>query len=199
MNGNALIVFARFPDRSVKTRLKGVLSEKDRILFYESLLRSTIDRVRDIDDIDVYLCFTPKAKEGYFSQYRLGLFPQSKGDIGLKMCNAFQFVFNNKYLKAILIGTDIPKISQEIIISAFRSLDENDVVFGPARDGGYYLIGQKRSNPGIFRGIEWSSPSTLKQSLGKARGLGLSIGLVKTLSDIDTVKDLITEGLLENN
>ncbi|PNX53058.1 MAG: hypothetical protein BV458_06435 [Thermoplasmata archaeon M9B2D] len=195
MENNALIIFAKFPDRGVKTRLKGFLSEQKRIILYEFLLSSTVKKLSSCDGVDVYLCFTPREREDYFLKYGLRLFPQSDGDLGMKMFEAFRYVLNIGYQKAVLVGTDIPTLTQKIVMDSLYLMERDDVVFGPALDGGYYLIGMKKNYSDIFRGIKWSSPSTLSESFTKAQECGLKIGFVDALSDIDTIEDLRKTGI----
>jgi len=195
MDTNALIIFAKFPDKSVKTRLKGFLSEQKRIILYEFLLSSTVKKLNTCAGVDVYLCFTPRQKEDYFLRYGLRLFPQSDGDLGMRMFEAFRYVFKIGYQKAVLVGTDVPTLTKRIVMNALYLLERDDVVFGPALDGGYYLIGMKKNYSDIFNGIEWSSPSTLSESITKAQACGLKIGFVESLSDIDTIEDLRKTGI----
>ena len=77
-------------------------------------------------------------------------FVQEGANLGEKMKNAFQHGFNNGYKNIVLIGSDLPNISKEIIESGFDALQDNDVTFGPALDGGYYLIGLSKMNASIF-------------------------------------------------
>ncbi|MBK9106346.1 MAG: DUF2064 domain-containing protein [Saprospiraceae bacterium] len=77
--------------------------------------------------------------------------PQSSGDLGKKMADAFSLVLRN-HPKAVLIGSDCPTLSTSILNEAFSLLDQNDIVLGPARDGGYYLIGCKNVYPDFLKG-----------------------------------------------
>ena len=105
------------------------------------------------------------------------------------MCNAFNYAFKQGYDKAVLIGSDLPDISPEIIGKAFDEIEQNDVVFGPAEDGGYYLVGMKKQHKFIFENKPWSEPTLLKQTLDELRKQEVSFSLLQTLNDIDTFED----------
>ncbi|TNF56315.1 glycosyltransferase, partial [bacterium] len=106
-------------------------------------------------------------------------------------------VFSNGYQKSALVGVDIPDLSSHIILKAFELLNNSDVVFGPAQDGGYYLIGMKKPVHELFHGIPWSSEITLQRSMEKARDLSYTISLTEKLSDIDTIEDVKKAGFLK--
>jgi hypothetical protein len=91
---------------------------------------------------------------------------------------------------AVLVGSDIPGISADVLRRAFEVVTRHDVVLGPARDGGYYLVGLRRPAPGLFQGIRWGTHDVLRQTLRAVRRLGLSHALVDELEDMDTAEDL---------
>ena len=95
-----------------------------------------------------------------------------------------------RYEKIILIGSDLPDISTEIIEKGFSELDKNKVVFGPAEDGGYYLVGMNKLQKSIFENKPWSEPELLKQTLNELEKQKTSFSLLQTLNDIDTFEDL---------
>lgn len=194
---NALIIFAKPPWKEIsKTRLRGFLTDEERILIHSFMLEDTIGKLRGTPDAEIIISYWPESSGEFFLRYGLKTFPQRGKDIGERMHNAMQDALRGRQ-KAVIAGSDIPDISPEDISEAFESLSSNDVVFGPARDGGYYLVGMKRPIKGIFAGIGWSAPSTLKESLGKAEALGLKTALLKrTLSDVDTPKDVKETGIL---
>ena len=76
------------------------------------------------------------------------------------------------------------------ILVVFKQLDKNDLVFGPAMDGGYYLIGLKENRVDLFSEIPWGEDRVLESSLGKASDLGLKAALIKERRDLDTIEDL---------
>ena len=113
--------------------------------------------------------------------------PLKKGDEGgcKKNSQERKFVHNT-----IIIGTDCPEIDATLIENAFGVLKEKDVVIGPCRDGGYYLLGMSRPASDLFVDIDWSTDRVFEQTMEKVRKNILSYGILKTLVDIDTMEDL---------
>jgi rSAM/selenodomain-associated transferase 1 len=108
------------------------------------------------------------------------------------MKNAFEKIFSTGAQKVIIIGTDIPDLSKEIIIDAFVKLNSYDIVIGPSKDGGYYLLGMKKMNSQLFEGIQFSTASVLKETMIKVKELKLTYHLLPELMDIDTEEDLVS-------
>lgn len=197
-NKNALIIIAKHPDKgSVKTRLTGMMTDENRLKLYTFLLKSAFSRLGSINGVDTFIAFAPVYAQRYFSSFGLYLLPLPEGDLGVRMFHAFRKVFSNGYQKAALVGVDIPDLSSRIILKAFELLNNSDVVFGPAQDGGYYLTGMKKPIRELFHGIPWSSEVTLQRSMEKARGLGYAVSLTEKLSDIDTIEDVKKAGFLK--
>ncbi|MFT4716468.1 MAG: rSAM/selenodomain-associated transferase 1 [Paracoccaceae bacterium] len=114
--------------------------------------------------------------------------PQGQGNLGDRMARVFR---NTLPGPVAIIGADIPDISPKHVARAFRALGNHDAVFGPAFDGGYWLVGLKcnaRVPPGIFKGVRWSSEFALADSEASLKGR--QIARIETLQDIDTAKDL---------
>ncbi len=118
------------------------------------------------------------------------LMPQSGENLGERMRNAFSEGFDRGYTKIIIIGSDCPAVTQELINEALHKLDRHDAVIGPAADGGYYLIGLRRSAPELFTGIDWSTEQVLKQTIERCTTLHLHYVLLPELRDIDRMEDL---------
>jgi rSAM/selenodomain-associated transferase 1 len=115
---------------------------------------------------------------------------QSKGDLGDRMKQAFQLGFDQGCDRIVMIGTDCPAIDKALIDRAFLALNKIEVVFGPAIDGGYYLIGLRKQILELFSTIEWSTASVLQDSLTIVKDLDLSYELLEILPDIDRPEDL---------
>lgn len=114
--------------------------------------------------------------------------PQGQGDLGARMARMLRAAAPGP---ACVIGADIPGVNRPQIARAFRALGDHDAVFGPAPDGGYWLVGLKhprRQPPGFFRNVRWSTEHALADS--RATLPGYRIALVDTLRDVDTVNDL---------
>lgn len=118
---------------------------------------------------------------------------QSEGDLGARMKNAFA-AFDGP---TIIVGSDAPAMRAHHVRQAFRALRRHDAVFGPAADGGYWLIGLARRKlaPNLFDGVRWSSAHALEGTL-KTLPAGFSVAFLETLQDIDEAKDLPALGPL---
>ena len=116
--------------------------------------------------------------------------PQGQGDLGEKIQRAFHRAFQTGAKRVVIIGTDCPDLTAEILEDAFNALLPRDVVIGPAQDGGYYLIGLSRLIPELFEEIEWGGDKVFAQTICKAREVGARFELLVQLSDVDRPEDL---------
>jgi len=195
-NKNALIIIAKHPEKGkVKTRLMGTMSDEKRLELYTYLLENTMQRLGAISGVDTFIAYAPQNAESYFLRFGLKLIPLPEGDLGKRMFHAFREVFKEGYEKAALVGVDIPGLTGSIILRAFELLSDSDIVYGPAKDGGYYLVGMGALVKEIFERVPWSSENTLKESIERAKQYGYSIALTETLSDIDTIEDVRRSGV----
>ena len=115
---------------------------------------------------------------------------QGAGDLGDRMLQAFSDSFNTDYSSTIVIGADCPSITSKVLNDAFIALESNDVVIGPATDGGYYLIGLHIANSEIFKEIKWSTDTVLSDTKNNICQQNLKLHLLGELSDIDEPIDL---------
>lgn len=115
---------------------------------------------------------------------------QEGKDLGERLKHAFRTVFRHGANRAVAIATDVPDISSEIMEQAIDYLNRYDVVLGPSPDGGYYLIGIKQFHEEFFLDIDWGTDRVLMQALTIAERLGLSVGRLPELADIDNYNDL---------
>eukprot|EP00188_Purpureofilum_apyrenoidigerum_P000247 Plantae.Rhodophyta-Purpureofilum_apyrenoidigerum.ctg10988.p1 GENE.Plantae.Rhodophyta-Purpureofilum_apyrenoidigerum.ctg10988~~Plantae.Rhodophyta-Purpureofilum_apyrenoidigerum.ctg10988.p1 ORF type:complete len:229 (-),score=44.67 Plantae.Rhodophyta-Purpureofilum_apyrenoidigerum.ctg10988:220-906(-) len=112
--------------------------------------------------------------------------PQSSGDLGDRLSAAFTRSFKEMNAeKVVVIGSDIPGITADIIRQAFSHLDEVDVVLGPCDDGGYYLLASKSPCVGVFADIPWSCANTLAVTRQRIEELGLTSCDLQVLKDVD--------------
>ena len=115
----------------------------------------------------------------------LARLPQGRGDLGTRMARAFQALTPGP---VVLIGADIPGVLPKHIARAFQALGRHDLVFGPATDGGFWLVGMTQVPKDVFQNVRWSTDQTLSDTLA---GLtGRRIALIDTLNDVDTAADL---------
>ena len=193
----ALILMTRVPiPGRTKTRLMKMLSGEECARLHKCFLLDLFDVFEFIkDDVDIYLTYTPEDSfsilEDIVPSY-VKCFPQQGKDLGEKMMNAFNHLLNKGYNKVALMGSDVPNIQPEDILSSFEALDNSDIALGPTLDGGYYLIGMKNIHKELFEEkLKWGNKSVLEGTIDIANNLNLKTALVKKLRDIDTKEDLI--------
>lgn len=114
---------------------------------------------------------------------------QKDGSLGERMESAFHQIFAAGTSKAVIIGTDCPRLTSGILRQAFTALDDYPIVLGPALDGGYYLIGLNAPCPALFEGIDWGTAAVLAQTLTRAQPL--NVHQLPSLHDIDRPEDLV--------
>ncbi|MBI4007873.1 MAG: TIGR04282 family arsenosugar biosynthesis glycosyltransferase, partial [Planctomycetes bacterium] len=146
---NALLIFLKYPEAGkVKTRLAKKIGDKKAAKLYRLFVEATIKRTLDNNGrYEQLLFYTPVERKSEIESW-IGrsvvtppLQPQIGAELGERMLNALKTSFSSGAKKAVIIGTDSPRVDKEIIYEAFYLLKENDVVIGPTIDGGYYLIG----------------------------------------------------------
>jgi hypothetical protein len=186
-----LIVFSKNPVAGqVKTRLAATIGDREALQVYESLRSLTQDETARVNATRAvfYSDFIPE--KDLFLTAGTETFIQEGLDLGERMQRAFLKGFALGFRHIVLIGTDCPELSTFLIDQAFESLTINDVVIGPARDGGFYLIGLNKALPELFLDRRWSTPEVLRESISIVRSHERSYTLLPALSDIDTIDDL---------
>jgi rSAM/selenodomain-associated transferase 1 len=192
-----LLVFTRYPRAGgVKTRLVPALGPEGAAQLQRRMTERTVQAARRLlrageGDVEVHYAGgdarSVQAWLGGGLLYRR----QSRGDIGVRMQAAFRRTFAAGVTRAVLVGSDIPELDTEIFRRAFAALRRSDLVLGPARDGGYYLIGLTQPIPELFTGIPWSTGDVFRRTREIAQGLDLSVELVDILADVDRLEDLM--------
>ncbi|MCE7056718.1 TIGR04282 family arsenosugar biosynthesis glycosyltransferase [Algoriphagus sp. AGSA1] len=173
----------------VKTRLAAAIGDQAALHAYELLVKYT-HRVASRLKAQKILWFSDYMEEdlsSYPKNYRFEL--QSGSGLGEKMSNAFQKLFTENFDRLLIIGTDCAELTPELLDTAFKELEENDVVIGPALDGGYYLLGMRKFIPGIFQGIPWSTDQVAALTKDYLSRNGYSYSQLKPLSDVDVIED----------
>jgi uncharacterized protein len=192
MNEQAILIifYKNLVHGKVKTRLAATIGADKAFEVYKAMVEGihSISQKIEVDKI-VYHSDQIIKDDIWNSLFKKEI--QRGDDLGEKMMNAFKDVFGLGYSKAVLIGTDVPSLTEDILNDAFNKLDNNDIVIGPAYDGGYYLIGMKSIQAFLFQNIEWSTTKVLAQTISKIEGHNLSYSLLPRLHDIDEEKDLI--------
>lgn len=192
-NNQQIIVFVKAPiPGQCKTRLTPYLNNVQASEFYQTLVHHCFENLRPITDTDIAIYYTPCKEHPFISEishrYAKSLYCQQGNDLGERMHHAISRSLKT-YNKCVLIGTDCPVIDSDYITEAFQKLDHNDIVLGPAEDGGYVLIAANKINASIFNSIEWSSPFVLQQSMINNKRENFKTHLLNMLWDIDTPQD----------
>jgi hypothetical protein len=184
-----LIVFAKAPRLgSVKTRLARGIGAAAALGFYRRSLDRTVRLGAALPGVSTVVRTSPDgAAQGRYFPPRLPVLPQGRGDLGRRMARALDACGDSH---RVLIGGDIPGITPAILRGAFEALDGHDAVFGPAEDGGFWLVGLRAGfRPRrLFRGVGWSQPTSLADSLATLPP-GCRIAFTETLNDIDDLED----------
>jgi uncharacterized protein len=194
-SANALVVMAKAPVAGVaKSRLAPPLSLEEAAELYRCLLLDLLENVASFEEADLYLAFTPADAVRLFRDLAPPNFrrvPQRTEDLGERMSGIFEDSFEKGYERVVVIGSDLPVFPSSFLRDAFRALAGlSDVVLGPSRDGGYYLIGLSRLVPEIFTGIPWGTARVLQATQDQLSRIGVEPSLLEGWFDVDTVEDL---------
>nr|WP_299339570.1 TIGR04282 family arsenosugar biosynthesis glycosyltransferase [Allomuricauda sp.] len=186
---NLLLIFTRNPELGkCKTRLASKIGDKAALEVYKFLLEHTVSFTKGLDI----------QKQVYYSEAIWGndiwdnsVFQKrlQKGpDLGQKMLNAFSKGFASGFKKIVIIGSDMYDLSQSDLEEAYRVLDDNDFVIGPAEDGGYYLLGMTQLNPNLFENKSWGQDTVLRDTLNDLQQS--DVFLLQEKNDVDRYEDI---------
>lgn len=179
----------------MKTRLAAAVGDRAALGIYTRLAEHTLAEVREFaaQDVAIRIHYAP-ADAGEDVRAWLGAgplyLPQADGDLGMRMKDAFARAFADGADRVVIVGSDLPEVSASLLRRAFELLDAHPAVIGPARDGGYYLLGLRGMIDGIFDGMEWSTPHVLRMTLERFSAAGVEPAALEELADVDTVDDL---------
>jgi rSAM/selenodomain-associated transferase 1 len=191
-----VLVFTRYPQPgSTKTRLAKVLGNRGAAALQKKLTEKTLARVRQFLQKNraaaaVYHEGGSREEMLQWLGPDLDYLAQPDGDLGQRLTGAFREAFGQGYFRVVIIGADCPDLLASHIEEAFSILRSQDLVIGPATDGGYYLIGLSRPEPALFAAIPWGAGDVLEKTLEIAEQKGLSLAQLETLSDVDRPEDL---------
>lgn len=194
---SALIVFLKYPQPgAVKTRLAAETSGESAADFYKLCTEFILNEVAKLRSEEIYpvLFIDDKNNEQKIRDWTGGIFPihsQVGNELGTRMSNAFKYIFDKGFNRAVIIGTDIPDLFASDIKYAFSQLSSADIVVGPSNDGGYYLLGMNDHHSILFHNFEWSSSSVLHNTLNKIEQKNQSYLLLPRIRDIDYKEDLV--------
>lgn len=197
MKKQLLIVFVKnIKLGKVKTRLAKTIGNEAAFEVYKELVAIT-EQATETCEMDKKIYFSDAVVH---TKWRNATKKVQFGvDLGARMRNAFIEGFNEGYESIVLIGSDLPDISKEIILKGFSELEMNNIVFGPAEDGGYYLLGMNNLLSSVFKDKPWSQSNLLSNTLKELEKNNIQYSLIETLNDIDTFEDLIASDFYKNN
>lgn len=188
-NNKLLLIFTRNPELGkVKTRLAKTVGDETALKIYIFLLQKTHEVSLKVSS-DKAIYYSVKIRENDIwdtNSYQKHL--QMGYDLGSRMQHAFQQSFKDSYQKVVIIGSDLYDLTPEIIENSFIQLDTSDLVLGPAKDGGYYLLGMKKLHPSVFQNKEWGTATVLKETLEDLKDKKVS--LLEELNDVDVYEDI---------
>ena len=189
-----LIIFYRNPEAGkVKTRLAATVGNRRALEVFRKLSLHTKQVTENLDtDKIVFYSDAIDLMDMWPNALYLKSLQQGK-DLGERMKLAFAAAFETGYTSVCIIGTDCFELTTEVISRAFQALDRTDAVIGPARDGGYYLLGLNNLYPEPFRNKQWSTGTVFRETIRDFDALGLQYVILPVLRDVDTEDDLPDE------
>ncbi len=200
-----LLIFAKLPEPGrVKTRLIPKLGPDGAALLYEAFLDDTIALCQGVREVDLEVWAAggesaPDDERGSAAYFQgrhpgLRLRYQLGPDLGTRLRSAFETAFKEGCDDVVVTGSDHPTLPIRYLRGSFTALTETEVVVGPSADGGYYLIGLRRSAwpkaGGLFAGVPWSTPGVLSATRERTRSLGLRHVELPEWYDVDDPSDL---------
>jgi rSAM/selenodomain-associated transferase 2/rSAM/selenodomain-associated transferase 1 len=191
-----LIIFTRYPEPGkTKTRLIPLLGPDGAAELQRRMTERILARVKELQSnrpVSIEVRYEGGSRHSVRNWLgpAISLRPQGHGDLGERMARAFREAFQAGMNRVALVGTDIPGIKAHILLKAFENLRYADMVLGPARDGGYYLIALRQADAHLFADLPWGTKKVLERTRQIADGLGLSTVLLETLDDVDRPEDL---------
>lgn len=190
-----LIIFGKLPlPGHCKSRLTKQVGAEASAGVYARLLFATAGCLSRLAQtgITVELSVATAQGRAYFGEAfpELSVTEQSEGDLGERMRTTVERAFDAGVTEVVLVGSDIPDMSIDVVMRAFNALERVDLVLAPANDGGYVLIGMRSQTHPVFDGIDWGRSDVLAKTIAQADRLGISREMLEPLGDLDTEPDL---------
>ena len=191
MAKNILIILCSHPhDRG--SRLASAIGDERARAVYEYLLGVTVE-IADSFPFEKAVFYAERIQhEDGWDNHRYTKNLQVGNDYGERMQNAFSWAFASGFKNVCVIGTDCHGLTSEIIDKAFEFLDDGEAIIGPAKDGGYYLLGLNKMYPELFEGKSWGSYTVLDDTLQDFDRLELQYGKLPVLVKVNEKRDLPT-------
>jgi rSAM/selenodomain-associated transferase 1 len=190
---DTLLVVAKQPAPGhTKTRLCPPLTHDQAASLYDCFLRDTLNVMRKVPNVRCVIGYLPEDAREYFRQLApdMGLTCQHGTSLGERLDHLLTEALLGGSQQAVVMDSDSPTLPAAYLSQAFDELADADVVLGPTRDGGYYLIGMKQPRPRLLREVQMSTPRVLADTLVLASASGLTVSLLPSWYDVDTAEDL---------
>jgi len=186
---NLLLIFTRNPELGkVKTRLAKGVGQENALIIYKELLQHTHDVVVK-NSCTKRVGYSVKIRENDIWEASLfQKFKQEGDDLGQRMEQAFSEAFSDNYKKVVIVGSDLYDLRPYHLEQAFDALTKHDAVIGPAKDGGYYLLGMRVFIADVFKNKEWGGETVLNKTLQDLTSY--NVHTLEGLNDIDFAEDL---------
>lgn len=196
-NKDLVIVFVKnIKLGKVKTRLAKTIGDQGAFYVYSELVKITEQALEPLN-IEKRIYFSEAVVNTKWPSLDKAV--QQGKDLGERMKNAFSKGFEDGFERIVLIGSDLPDIKDVHIKNGLEALRTNNAVFGPAEDGGYYLIGLSKMTNYVFDNKPWSQPSLLQETLRELQENNITFSTLETLNDIDTFDDLQASNFYKSN
>jgi len=197
-----IAIFLREPvPGETKTRLIPALGADGAAALYRAMAERITGGIAHAGLAEIALWVSSNPHNEWFLTLcnKTKIYLQQGNELGQRMEHCVTAMLSQAAVESVvLVGSDCPVLGPEYLQAALDHLDTGaDVVFGPAEDGGYVLLGLRRVIPELFRNIEWGTERVLKQSLAQLRPLGLRVECLEELWDVDTAADLPRLSTLE--
>ncbi len=193
---NLLIIFTRNIELGkCKTRLAKTVGPEIALDIYTFLVEHTSAISRNLDMHKWVFYSEFQASGDLFEDHIFEKYCQEGDDLGERMHNAFSLGFEKGYKKIILIGSDIYDLKESDLKTAFKALDDAEYVLGPAKDGGYYLLGMKAPNAWLFKNKPWGSDKVLEETLNTLKDS--KVILLDERNDVDIYDDIKDEEVFQ--
>src|SRR5688500_10095027 len=189
-----LIIFYRNPKAGkVKTRLAATVGDQKALEIFRKLSLHTKIMTENLQAEKIVFYSDSIDLMDIWSNAIYLKALQHGEDLGERMKHAFEAAFETGYTSVCIIGTDCYELTSEIIERGFEELKSADAVIGPARYGGYYLLGMNSLHPEVFQRKEWSTETVFRETIRDFDRLHLKYVILQILRDIDTESDLPEE------
>lgn len=186
-----LVQFAKWPrEGRVKTRIAKIRGDKEALAIHMELLLEVYANLSKTDaDFEIHFDYLDQNSSFWreIARWDANPYLQRGSDLGERMAHVL--LTSSRNAPIVIVGSDCPTVTADVVDQAYQLLDSNDIVLGPAEDGGYVLIGASRFLPQLFDEVEWGGGMVLNQTISNAAALGLQVAQLPMSWDVDTDED----------